>query len=130
MEDIVAVEVRLKTGESRYFMTWGRIQDTIDPKPLAELILRHASTFAIADEPESARVLGSLHYAVQDSPLFFEALFSLASEGIPFGRRYEQWRKKKAREMEAGKEIWHLSHFGPPPGFARDVPYEPDATAS
>ena len=123
MEDIVAVEVRLKTGESRYFMTWGRIQDTIDPKPLAELILRHAHSFAIAG------VLDSLHSAAEDSPLFYEALFSFASEGIPFGRRHERWRKKKAREMEAGKEIWHLSHFGPPPGFPRKVPSS-DATAS
>jgi hypothetical protein len=39
MDDIVAVEIRLATGENRYFLTWGRIQDAVEPKPLAELVL-------------------------------------------------------------------------------------------
>lgn len=109
-------------------MTWGRIQDTIDPAPLAELILRHADKFAIDGEPESARVLPSLHYAAGGSPLFYEALSKFASERIPFGRRYQRWRKEKEQAMEAGRELYYLSHFGPRPGFASEVPYSPDAT--
>ena len=31
MEDIVVVRVDLEGGDHRFFLTWGRAQDTIDP---------------------------------------------------------------------------------------------------
>jgi hypothetical protein len=49
MEDVVAVRVDLVTGESRYFMTWGRIQDVVDPEPLEALVMRHASGYDSAE---------------------------------------------------------------------------------
>lgn len=39
MEDLIAVEVRLADGQSRYFLTWGRIQQAADPGPVAALVL-------------------------------------------------------------------------------------------
>lgn len=40
VEHVVAVEVALTDGGKRYFLTWGRIQDAVDPAPLCEVVLR------------------------------------------------------------------------------------------
>lgn len=48
VEDLVAVAVELESGETRFFLTWGRIQERVDPAPLAALVLRQASTFDLA----------------------------------------------------------------------------------
>jgi len=47
MDDGVAVEVNLVGGELRYFVTWGRIQDVVDPEPLAALVLEQARGFSM-----------------------------------------------------------------------------------
>lgn len=39
MDDVVAVEVTLADGGLRYFVTWGRIQQTVDPEPVCKLVL-------------------------------------------------------------------------------------------
>ena len=77
MEDMVAVEVVLEDGSSRYFMTWGRIQDVVDPEPLEQLILKHSSRVSLRGVPKSARVCSTLSEA-QSGPYFFEALLSFA----------------------------------------------------
>lgn len=72
MEDVVAVEVVLEDGSSRYFMTWGRIQDVVDTKPLEQLILKHSSRVSLRGVAKSARVCSTLSEA-QSAPYFFEA---------------------------------------------------------
>lgn len=125
MHDIVAVEVRLVSGERRYFLTWGRIQDPVEPVPLAALVLRNAGRFAIDGQAESARVLWTLHPAI-DTPGFWDAFFDMCQRRIPFGnRRYERWRKKIAERQGQGKEIWYLGHWVVPRDGQPDVP---DAT--
>ncbi len=89
----MAVEVRLENQERRYFMTWGRIQHAVDPRPLAELILRHASMFGLGGQPTAAEVCPTLQ-AARDAPYFFEALIS-------FGRG-------RAEAMARGEEIFYL----------------------
>jgi len=42
VDDVVVVELELANGQHRYFVTWGRIQDPVDTKPLCTLIMRHA----------------------------------------------------------------------------------------
>jgi hypothetical protein len=123
MEDIVAVEVKLTTGERRHFLTWGRIQDNVDPAPLAELVLKRANHFAIDGEPASARVLWSLHPATE-APYFYEYFFGMSQERIPYDDSHEAWRKKIAEEMETGKWIYYLGYYK-----VRDQPDEPDAVA-
>jgi hypothetical protein len=121
MEHIVAVEVRLASGENRYFLTWGRIQDNVDPQPLAGLVLSRASRFAIDGVPASARLLWTLQPAA-DAPYFFEYFFMMTQTQIPFGSKYEAWRNKIAEQMENGKEIYYLGYYK-----VLDQPDEPDA---
>ena len=107
MDDIVAVEVRLATGERRYFLTWGRIQDHVDPAPLHALVLKAASGFGLGSEAVEARVCESVQEA-NGEPYFFEAFFGMCQERIPFGDEYEAWRKAKDQEMQSGKSLWYL----------------------
>jgi hypothetical protein len=74
MEDVVAVRVDLGTGESRYFMTWGRIQDVVDPEPLEALVMRHASGYDLGGEPARALVC----FALSESYLGGEQLRRVA----------------------------------------------------
>jgi hypothetical protein len=45
MDDWVALEVKTDSGRSGFFVTWGGIQDAVDPGPLEELTLRLAKRF-------------------------------------------------------------------------------------
>jgi hypothetical protein len=110
MEDIVAVELTSTDGDVCYFVTWGRIQDAVDPKPLERLILKHANHWAIVGTPASARLCSSLQDA-RDAPFFYEALFEFGQDPIPFGPRYEKWRKRMHKAMRAGKEIYFVGPF-------------------
>ena len=56
MEDIVAVAVELENREVRYFLTWGRIQATVDPVPLEKLILAQSGHFALDGKAVKARL--------------------------------------------------------------------------
>lgn len=111
MEDIVAVEVGLDTGESRFFLTWGRIQDPVGLEKLAAVVLKNAPRFAIGDgAPVSARVRWSLQPATE-APYFYEVFFQMCQQPIPFGAGYEAWRKRMLRRMREGKEIHYLGHY-------------------
>ena len=43
MDDWVAVEVKTDSGRSGFFVTWGRIQERLDPGPL-EALTQQVST--------------------------------------------------------------------------------------
>ena len=107
MDDWVAVEVKTDSGRSAFFVTWGRIQDPVDPGPLEELTLRAATQFSIGGKPLSARVCASLREAVSQ-PYFYEALLTLAQEPIPYGDGYDKWRREKAEDMAEGREFCFL----------------------
>ena len=107
MDDVVAVEVKLADGGSRYFLTWGRIHDAIDPEPVCSLVLDHADPVALGGEPVRARVCETLREAADSSsaPYFYECYLVFARERIPFGDGYEEWRAQRMRRMQAGYEI-------------------------
>ena len=105
VEDIVAVEVSTAGGVV-YFVTWGRVQDAVDPEPLEQLILASAPRFAIPGTPVSARLCASLQEA-RDAFHFYEALFEFAQRPIPFGSDYETWRARTDDLMRQGKEIYY-----------------------
>jgi len=111
VEDLVAVELRTSEGASCYFITWGRIQDAVDPRPLEALIRSVASHFAIPGVPTEARLCNSLQEA-RDAPLFYEALFAFAQKPIPFGADHEKWRSQMDELMRSGKEIYFAGPFG------------------
>ena len=110
MEDLVAVEVTTAEGPRCWFVTWGRIQDPVDPAPLEALVLRVADHFALPGTPVSARVCDTLQEA-REAPLFFEALFEFAQRPIPFGDGYEAWRERADRLMQEGKEVYAVGPF-------------------
>jgi hypothetical protein len=109
MEDVTAVEVRLKDGSSRFFVTWGRIQDPVDPAPVCDLVMRHVSEAMLGGEPLAADVCHTLRVAAESSeaPYFFDALVAFSRQKIPFGDRYEEWRREKAEAMARGKELYY-----------------------
>lgn len=111
MEDIVAVEVLLDDGSSRYFLTWGRIQSNVDPTPLESIVFEHASAFALSGAAVRAMVLPNLSAAVA-GPYFFEGFFEMCQRVIPTDEGYEAWRREMDARMHAGKEMYFL---GTPP---------------
>ena len=102
------MEVRTDSGQSGFFVTWGRIQDAVDPRPLEELTLRAASQFALGGQPVSARVCASLQEAAAQ-PYFFEAVLRMAGRPIPYGAGYDAWKREVAAAMEEGREIYFVS---------------------
>ena len=79
--------------------------DLVDPAPLESVVRRFAPTFGITGV-KRVTVCDSLAEAV-GSRYFFEALLSISRNGIPFGKRtYAPWRKKMAKRMSLGKELY------------------------
>jgi hypothetical protein len=107
VDDVVAIEVQLADGARRFFLTWGRIQDEVDPEPLCALVLRHATAFSLGGEPIAARVCNTLREAADsnDAPYFYECLVEFSRARIPYGNTYESWRQERDRAMEHGREI-------------------------
>lgn len=107
MDDIVAVAVELDTREIRYFLTWGRVHDPIDPLPLAHVVLANAHRFALGGLATAASVCDSMSQA-SGAPLFYEGLLAMGRQPIPFGTGFEEWRREKAARMAQGKDLWYL----------------------
>jgi len=107
MEDIIAVEVKLGSGGVRYFLTWGRVQDTVDPTPVEELVLRESSRFDLRGKAVSARLCRSLQEAASQ-PYFFESFFAMCRVSTVFGPDYEDWRSRTNRAMLDGSELYFL----------------------
>lgn len=107
MEDVVAVEVTLHTGEHRYFVTWGRILDPGDGESLALLVLEHARGNDLGGDPVSAKVCSTLSEA-RDQPYFHEALIHFGWQPPRFGEDYEAWRRDRETAMRAGRELYYL----------------------
>ena len=103
MEDVVAVAVELDTGETRYFVTWGRVQHSVDPAPLEEIVLTRSSGFDLGGRPLRARLCLSLQEA-RDEPYFFEALVSFASKPTDAA----DWLTTTNERMRNGKELYYL----------------------
>ena len=109
MEEIVAVSVKLTNGQVRYFLTWGRIQQNIATEDLEAIVLRHASTFDLGGIPKRARICPTLQKASRQ-PYFFECFFAMSRKGIPEGRRFGAWKRKVAKAMRRGQELYYLGN--------------------
>lgn len=109
MEDIVAVKVDLEDGTHRFFLTWGRIQDSIDPEPLEQLILDHCKAYDLGGTPVKACLCGTIQEAVS-APYFYEGFFFMGQQTIPFGKKYKKWKKQMDKKMQAGKELYYLGN--------------------
>ncbi len=107
MEDLVAVAVELDSNATRFFMTWGRLQDPVDPAALESLVLRHAASFDLGGAAVRARLCTTLGEA-REAPYFYEALFDFAQRPIPFGDGYEAWRAERAEAQVRGEDLYFL----------------------
>jgi hypothetical protein len=116
MEEIVAVEVRLADGQNRYFLTWGRIQNTVEPGPVARIVLDMSHRFSLGGVPVSARLRRSLHDAAAE-PMFFECFYAMCQKRCRVDDDYTVWRSDMDEKMRNGKEIYYLG---------RDRTVEPD----
>ena len=112
MEDLVAVAITFDGGRKRYVLAYGRIFDAVDPTELEAVVLEMAQRSDLGGTPVAASVCASLQEAAGE-PFFFEALFEMTRDAVsPGSRRYARWRKRIARRMREGREIWLL---GAPP---------------
>jgi hypothetical protein len=107
MGDVVAVEVRLGDGSSRFFLTWGRIQDQVDTGPVCELVLKAASRVRLGGEPASACPCDTFREAavLDVAPYFYECFFEFSQETIPLGDHYAARKAEEAKAIESGRDI-------------------------
>jgi hypothetical protein len=107
VDDVIAVEVRLAGGGRRFFVTWGRIQDPVNPDPVCATVLRFAHGCDLGDAPAGARICRSLREAADtaDAPYFYECFMALCRQPIPSGTDFESWRQSRAEAMDHGREI-------------------------
>jgi hypothetical protein len=106
VEDVVAVRVTLDSGVHRYFLTWGRIQDRVDPGQIEAIVLENATRYSLGGVPVSATLC--LLREASHEPYFFEGLWSFANDGVPFGRGYNRWRRRIDKEMRNGSHLYFL----------------------
>lgn len=112
MEDLVAVEVTLENGTARYFLTWGRIQDVVDPTELERIVLERSHRFSLGGRATKASLCAHLRDA-RDEPFFYEARWKFSQQPIPYGRRYQRWRRKTDQEMREGRHLYFLGSREP-----------------
>ena len=103
----MALRVTTDTGAECFFMTWGRIQDPLDPSLLEAILLEKADSFHTPGVPVQAQLCGTLQEA-RDAPHFYEGFFAFCQEAIPYGDGYEEWRAKMDERMRAGRDIYFL----------------------
>jgi hypothetical protein len=106
MENIVAIKVVEKSGMDHFFLTWGRIFDSVDGESLLAAVRPNLPKWGIY----SARSL-AVCYSLRDAasePYFYEALFMMTQERIPFGPKYKSWQSKKRKQIRKGDEIHYL----------------------
>lgn len=104
MEDIVAVAVELADGGRRYFMTWGRLHDVVDPEAVEALVLAFSKQCSLDGDPVKAVMCPTLQEA-RDAPYFYEALFVFSAA---WAHRGKKWPKKTKRRMAKGGGIYFL----------------------
>jgi hypothetical protein len=110
MDDVIAVAVRLRDRSTVYFLTWGRTFDPVDGTRIAEVVLQHASTYALESEVAKAEVCYSLNDAAH-APYFHEALLCLGAppqlrDATVDPLRLRRWRARIAREQTRGLHLY------------------------
>ncbi|MBK8125107.1 MAG: hypothetical protein IPK56_00060 [Elusimicrobia bacterium] len=88
-------------------LTWGRIFDRIDPKPLLDAIENNLTKYGISNVSKI-----TLCESLQDAAahkFFYETFFLMAQKLIPFGKKkYPKWRAQIKKRILKGEEIYWL----------------------
>lgn len=109
LDTVVAVRVTRRTGSHVYFLTWGRIFDPVDTAGIERSIADFAlASTDLKDDFQHTEVCRSLQEAAA-APYFFESFFEMAQAKTPeTGWRLAVWKRRIARRMAKGQEIWFL----------------------
>jgi hypothetical protein len=109
LEDIVALRADFANGETRYFITWGRIFHPVDPTELMKAAWPHLSKFQLPASVVSLSVCDSLQEAAGER-YFYEALFQFSQRAIPFGSAYRSWAARTRRQLLSREQISYLGN--------------------
>ena len=82
MDDVIAVAAELADGSCRYFVTWGRIQDVVDPEPVCK-VLEPIARRCVRGELVRLRVCETLREAAESAEA---PTSSRRSRAIPLAR--------------------------------------------
>ncbi len=107
MEDVVAVRLKLDSGESVYLMTWGRIPEAIDDVHLLQMARRSAKQFNLGGKLVEVMLADTLQEA-SGQPYFYEAFFALLQRRATYGTDVAAWRSEALERMRAGKDFHFL----------------------
>jgi hypothetical protein len=79
-------------GETHYYLTYGRVHDAVDPRPIERAVRRYVDrpTRRVA----SVELCDTLA-AASRAPYFYEGLFHFSNSPIPFGDGYAEWRDEQ-----------------------------------
>ena len=78
MDEVVAIKVIDARGRHHFFLTWGRVFDAIDPKPLLNAVRARLGQFGI-ERIRTIAVCNTLHMAAKQ-PYFYEALLEFSQQ--------------------------------------------------
>ena len=106
MEDIISIKVVINGSQKKFFLTWGRIFSPLDEEYIIEIMKKYLPNFGIRYYKEIS-ICESLQECSSER-YFFENLFIMSQEKIPFGVKYKQWKISMAKKMKQGKEIYFL----------------------
>ena len=104
MEDVVALIATSEDATEVALITWGRVHDSVDPRPLIAEIRRHHARFGF-DFTASIELCPSL-CMVSDFEYFFEGL--LAFSGAQALDKSHRWRREKRAAIRDGDDIYKL----------------------
>ena len=107
MEDVIAIRARTDQGQVRYWLTWCRLFDPVDPEPMIAAVRPHLRWSDKQGEIVEITVCVSLQEA-SDQPYFYEGLFWLGQTHIPFGDGYNAWKHAKRDELADGRALFYL----------------------
>lgn len=104
MEDIVGIKIKDKIKGEGALITWGRLFDAVDETELLNVVKKHLPIWGINDL-ELIEVCYSL-MEIADQPYFYECLIRFIQEPIPYGSKYESWKRKKRKALKEGEDIY------------------------
>jgi hypothetical protein len=91
----------------RYWLTWGRLFDPVDPEPMIAAVCPHLRWSDKQGEVVEIAVCASLQEA-SAQPYFYEGLFWLGQTHVPCGDGYEDWKRTTRERLADGRELFYL----------------------
>jgi hypothetical protein len=114
MEDVVAVKLRDRKRGEWALVTWGRVYDAVDEKPLLDALRRVAPLLGFPDleDLEVCYHLGE----VRDYQYFHEALLNFAGRMANEPYESDAWKQSQRDDETLRRSVYILQ----PPGYRND----------